>query len=98
MVRAEMSMTISLITSFTFPGKRDEFFVLSEGMEKIGDLIGYLGRELDYSLLGPKGDEIDDDLVVSINGKRLWVYPEGLNTVLHEGDKVEIFMLTLGGG
>lgn len=93
-----MSRTITLITSFAFPGKRDELFVLPEGMERIGDLLRYLGRELDYSLLGPKGDDIDDDLEVSINGKGLWAYPESLNTALHHGDRVEIFMLTLGGG
>lgn len=72
--------------------------MLPEGMETVGDLLHYLSRELDFSLFGPKGDDIDDDLEVSINSRALWAYPEGLGTSLQEGDMVKIYMLTLGGG
>lgn len=98
MARNETSKTISLITSVTFPGKSAEFFTLPEGVETIGDLLRYMGRELDYSLFGSRGDSIDDDVEVSINGKGILFCAEGLDTPLHHGDKVEVLMLTLGGG
>lgn len=93
-----MSKSILLITSFAFPGKRDQHFEMPEGMENIGDLLVYLGRVLNYSLFNARGDGIDDDLQVLINDKGLWSYPEGLKTYLRHGDKVQVQMLTLGGG
>jgi hypothetical protein len=96
---SEKGMTIiSLITSFSFPSKKDALFVLPVGMETVEDLLRYLSGELNFSLFGPKGDDIDDDLEVSINGKALWAYPQKLGTPLQEGDIVKIYMLTLGGG
>jgi hypothetical protein len=94
----EMNVTITLITSFSFPGRRDTRFILPEGMKTIGDLLQYLGGELEYSLLKPGEDVIDDDLEVAINGKSLWAFAEGLQTPLSQGDTVEVYMLTLGGG
>ena len=58
----------------------------------------YLGGELEYSLFKPGEDAIDDDLEVTINGKGLWTFPQGLQTPLQTGDTVEVYMLTLGGG
>lgn len=93
-----MSKSILLITSFAYPGKRDEHFDLPEGMENVGDLLVYLGGVLRYGLLNAGGDDIDQDLQVVINGKPLWSYPEGLKTHLRHGDTVQVQMITLGGG
>ena len=93
-----MAVSISLVTSFSFPSKREGQFTLPAGMETVGDLLAHLGRELEYSLLSPRGDDIDEDLEVSLNGRGLWAYPGGLATPLRQGDAVEINMLALGGG
>ena len=93
-----MSKSIQLITSFAFPGKRDGDFQAPEGMENVGDLLVHLGKVLNYSLFNARGDGIDDDLQVLINDRGLWSYPEGLKTHLRHGDKVQVQMLTLGGG
>lgn len=93
-----MAHSISLVTGFSFPTKKEGLFVLPAGMETVGDLLQYLGRELEFSLLSPRGDEVDDDVEVSLNGRGLWAYPKGLATPLKPGDAVEVNMLALGGG
>ncbi|MFH1033969.1 MAG: hypothetical protein V1806_05630 [Pseudomonadota bacterium] len=93
-----MAPRILLVSSFSFPGKRQAHMELPEGMRTIGDLLRHLGQALEYSLLAPGGRDIDDDLEVSINGRGLWSHAQGLDTVLRQDDVVEIYMLTLGGG
>jgi hypothetical protein len=93
-----MGAVITLITSFSFPGKRDADFELTPGMNTVGDLLRHLGTLLEFSLLSPQEDDIDDDLEVSLNGRGLWAHGTGLDTPLKNGDTLEIYMLALGGG
>ena len=93
-----METRISLKTCFALPGSGSERMPLPEGVETVGDLINYIGGQIEYSFINPESDQLEEDLEIILNKKEIWFYPGALNTPLQDGDVVEIYLLPLGGG
>jgi len=89
-----MPIAVKLQTCFGLP----ERMTLPEGIETVAQLLRHVGEEIHFTFMNPDSSDLDQDLVLSLNGKEIWFYPTVLNTPLKEGDLVEIYMLPLGGG
>jgi hypothetical protein len=95
---ALMETKISLKTCFALPGSDSERMPLPEGVGTVGDLINYMGGQIEYSFINPESGQLEEDLEIILNKKEIWFYPEALNTPLQDSDVVEIYLLPLGGG
>lgn len=42
--------------------------------------------------------ELSEELEIFINEKEIWFYPEKIETILREGDLLEVYVTPLGGG
>lgn len=93
-----METTISLKTCFALPETSTEKMPLPEGVKTVGDLISYIGGQIEYSFMDPESGQLEEDLEIIVNKKEIWFYPAALNTPLQDGDVVEIYLLPLGGG
>ena len=93
-----METRISLKTCFALPDSGSERMPLPEGVETVGDLINYIGVQIEYSFIDPESGQLEEDLEIIVNKKEIWFYPEALNTPLQDSDVVEIYLLPLGGG
>jgi hypothetical protein len=89
---------ITLQTCFAIPGSGSEKMPLPEGVETVGDLIKYIGAQIEFSFINPESGQLEEDLEIIVNKKEIWFYPTALNTPLQDGDVVEIYLLPLGGG
>ena len=49
-------------------------------------------------LIDPESEELDGDYALLVNGHELYTLPQGLETKLKNGDRVEIAFLMLAGG
>ena len=93
-----MKTRIKLLTCFALPGSDSEIMDLPEGVITVADLINWMGREINFKIIDSKTGEVENDLEIILNGKEVFFYPNALNTVLNDGDQLEIFLLPLGGG
>jgi len=66
----------------------------------LGALLDELETSKKFAVFDSQRKEISSDCDVLLNGKSFQVLPDGLDTELRDGDKVEItmFMFMLGGG
>lgn len=73
---------------------------LPDGVLTVMDLIAHMGRQMKLNFIDPDSGrlELEQDLEIILNGKEIWFYPGALNTPMKDGDKVEIYMLSMGGG
>jgi hypothetical protein len=67
-------------------------------VKTVGDLLGNIGGQIEYSFINPESGQLEEDLEIIVNKKEIWFYPDALNTPLQDGDVVEIYLLPLGGG
>jgi hypothetical protein len=88
--------TIRLSTCLVIPGHGGGDFELPPGSETIADLLGVIGRQIEFDLL--EGTELADQVEVSINGKGVLFCAQGLATPLAADDDVEVHFIPLGGG
>ena len=93
-----METRISLKTCFAVPESTSEGMPLPEGVETVGDLINYIGGQIEYSFMDPESGQLEEDLEIIVNKKEIWFYPAALDTPLQDGDMIEIYLLPLGGG
>lgn len=93
-----METRISLKTCFALPGSGSEMMSLPESVNTVGDLLGYIGGQIEFSFIHPESGQLEEDLEIIVNKKEIWFYPDALNTPLQDGDVVEIYLLPLGGG
>ena len=93
-----MTLKIHLKTTIVIPGLESDPAVLPEEVRTLRDLLVYIGEKLRFDLIDGNTGNLGDDLEIIINGKEIWFYPKGLNTLLEEDDTVEIHMVPLGGG
>jgi sulfur carrier protein ThiS len=93
-----MGKRIALQTSFALPGSGSDTMTLPEGVETVADLLGHMGDHIHFTFLDFETGSLEEDLEIILNGKEIWFYPSALNTPLQDGDKVEVYLLPLGGG
>ena len=93
-----MGKRIVLHTSFALPGSGSDTKMLPEGIESVGDLLGHMGEQINFTFINLESDSLEEDLEIILNEKEIWFYPSALNTPLKDGDKVEVYLLPLGGG
>jgi putative ubiquitin-RnfH superfamily antitoxin RatB of RatAB toxin-antitoxin module len=94
-----MGKRIALHTSFALPGSgSDDTMMLPEGVETVADLLGHMGDQINFKFFDLETGRLEEDLEIILNEKEIWFYPSALNTPLQDGDKVEIYLLPLGGG
>ena len=93
-----MKTRIKFHTCFALPGSDSEIMDLPEGVMTVADLIHWMGREINVSFIDSKTGEMENDIEVILNGKEVFFYSNGVDTVLNDGDRLEIFLLPLGGG
>ena len=91
-------VTISLITNLSVTSGQDDHFVLPEGVMTVKDLLEFIGEKIEFDLLKTGGNDIDEDVELIVNGRNVFASSERFQKPLGEGDIVEIYMLTLGGG
>ena len=93
-----MGKKIALQTSFALPGSGSGAIPLPEGVETVGDLLSNMGKKINFKFFDLETGSLEEDLEIILNGKEVWFYPAALNTPLKDGDKVEVYLLPLGGG
>ena len=93
-----MGIEIKLQTCFALHDPGSESMTLPEGINTVGDLLQYMGTQTNFTFLDQETGEPEEDLEIILNGKEVWFYPSALDTVLEDGDRVEIYLLPLGGG
>jgi hypothetical protein len=89
---------ISLKTNFSFRTGGSGEIDLPSSATSIGDLLAYIGSEVDFAFVDPHREKLRADVEVLINGKDLSFYPDGLKTPLRDEDLIDIAFMTLGGG
>jgi hypothetical protein len=60
--------------------------------------LSHIGKRVGFVFVDVTGKMLRKDVEVVLNGRDIWFCPAGLDTVLKEGDCVEIGQMTLGGG
>jgi hypothetical protein len=93
-----MVMQIKLKTCFSAENLSKETVFLPKKVKTVAELLGYMGRMMNSNLIDQESGEIEFDLEILLNHKEIWFHPMGLNTLLRQGDIVEIYPLPLGGG
>lgn len=93
-----MGKQIRLQTCFALPGFDAEFIDLPEGVNSIAELLQHMGKEIDFGFIDPDSGDLGEDIELILNGKEIWFYPDALNSRLHNGDRLELYLLPLGGG
>ena len=93
-----MGKKIVLHTSFALSGSGADTTLLPEGVETVSDLLGHMGKQINFTFLDLETGNLEEDLEIILNEKEIWFYPTALNTPLKDGDKVEVYLLPLGGG
>ncbi len=93
-----MGIEIRLQTCFALQDPGSEMMTLPEGINTVGDLLRHMGGQTNFTFLDPETGEPEEALEIILNGKEIWFYPSALDTALKDGDKVEIYLLPLGGG
>ena len=95
-----MGTTVKLITNFSFHGSGSGSgeVTLPSNSATVGELLRYIGEQIDFSFIDADDSELWQHLEVTINGKDLLFYPTGLKTQLKDGDSVDISLTPLGGG
>jgi hypothetical protein len=89
---------INLKTNFSFRTRGSSEIDLPSSVTSVGDLLRYIGGQVDFVFVDAHREELRPDVEVLINGKDLSFYPDGLKTPLREEDLVDIALMTLGGG
>lgn len=93
-----MGKKIALQTSFALPGSGSDAMPLPEGVETVSDLLRHMGEQIKFTFIDREAGSLEEDLEIILNGKEVWFYPSALDTPLQDGDKVEVYLLPLGGG
>ena len=93
-----MPVIIKLNTNFAFNVQGSGEFSLPAEVKTITDLLRHMSKEIEFDLIDPDTGELDIDLEITINGKDLWFFPNGLKTPLNHGDSVLVSLIPLGGG
>lgn len=89
-------MRITIKSNFGITGLDNDELEL-EGYPTLSDVVSELAESAEYPFVYPDG-QIDPDVDILLNGLEYVFLPQRLNTLLNEGDKIEILMLALGGG
>ena len=66
-----METRISLKTCFALPGSDSERMPLPEGVGTVGDLINYIGGQIEYSFINPESGQLEEDLEIILNKKEI---------------------------
>jgi hypothetical protein len=93
-----MGKRIALHTSFALSGSGSDTTMLPDGVETVADLLGHMGDQIHFTFLDLETGSLEEDLEIILNEKEIWFYPSALHTPLKDGDKVEVYLLPLGGG
>ena len=65
----------------------------------VRSLLDLLSQQCGLHLLDPKNDQVNgSDFTIVLNGKEHPFWPNGLNTLLRDGDEVQVLVMPLGGG
>ena len=91
-------MKVNLKTNFSFSTGKAGNMELPPLVATIGDLLGYIGTRIDFTLVDAGHETLRPDVEVLINCKDVSFYPDGLQTVLKDGDMVDVALMPLGGG
>jgi molybdopterin converting factor small subunit len=62
------------------------------------DLLDDLSNKLHYPIIHPETGNIDSLLQVNVNDKDFYMLPNRLNTLLKDGDIIEIFIAVIAAG
>lgn len=89
-------MRITIKSNFGITGLDNDELEL-EGYPTLSDVLSELAESAEYPFLCQDG-QIDPDVEILLNGLEYAFLPQRLNTLLNEGDKIQILMLALGGG
>ncbi|MEW6667115.1 MAG: MoaD/ThiS family protein [Thermodesulfobacteriota bacterium] len=91
-------MKLRLITNFSFPTGEGGEYRPPASVMNAADLLTHIGNQVGFVFIDASGKILRKDVEVLLNGRDIWFCPAGLETVLNEGDRVEISQMTLGGG
>jgi molybdopterin converting factor small subunit len=93
-----MTKKIQLKTNFSLQSRRSGAFELPPSVSTIAALLRHIGKEAGFVFIDAQGVTLRRDVEVLINGRDVSFLPSGLNTILSDGDSVDIALMTLGGG
>ncbi|MBI4289275.1 MAG: MoaD/ThiS family protein [Chloroflexi bacterium] len=71
---------------------------LAKGTSLRALLMELSSKVRDLTLIDPKTSDLDDFFVVSVNGQEVPFLPERLETMLKDGDEVQVAIVSFGGG
>ena len=90
-------MHIKIGSNFNLSHYCAEILEVSQGTT-IRDLLLDIGKKLSFNFFDAESGNIYGDVQIAINGKDHLLIPRKLETLLEDGDSVEINLLPLGGG
>ncbi len=92
-------MRIALKSNFDVAGGFSRGTIEVEDGTRLSALLELLSERCRVNLLdAASGQAHGTDYGVTLNGREPGFWPQGLHTVLNDGDEVQIFVLALGGG
>ena len=93
-----MPITIKLTTNFLRREAGFGDYVVPHGIATVVDLLEHVGTVTDFLFLDAGGKRLRPDIELTLNGKDIAFFPEGLETRIMEGDDLDINLTPLGGG
>lgn len=91
-------MKVKLITNFSFQTQTEGEYPLPDSVRTIADLLVHIGKQIQFLFIDAARENLRKDIEVVLNGKNIWFYPDGLDTQMKEGDRIDINLTPLGGG
>ena len=61
-------------------------------------LLDRLSAKSNFPIIDPKTGDVDELILVRVNGREHFALPQRLDTLLHDGDEVGIDLMLLAGG
>ena len=89
-------MKVRLKTNFDVWEKQGE---VEMGLQDtLRGLLDHLSAKSHLPIIDPKTGDVDELILVRVNGREHFVLPQRLDTPLHDGDEVGIELIFLAGG
>ena len=89
-------MKVTLKSNLDVWGKQGEVEIGFQ--DTLRRLLDRLSAKSHIPLIDPKTGDVDELILVRVNGREHFVLPQRLDTPLHDGDEVGIELIFLAGG
>jgi hypothetical protein len=93
-----MSITIKLTTNFLRREAGFGDYEIPDRVKTVADLLERVGTLTDFLFTNADGTRLRPDIELTLNGKDIAFFPEGLQARLKDGDGLDISLTPLGGG